>query len=192
MNQFKRVAWIILSGMAMNAQAFDWSWDGLTGKHPSASSASTSSAATVQSGHQEEGYKPELPESVKAERVIAESPEDRDAHLTAAQLYIREGSNIQSKREAAKEHLAAILSANPNDEEALLLFGLISIQDGKPDSAATYYRRAITANKNSLSGYMGLGDALTRQGDEKGASDAFDHVRQLQAASAPKPTNTHP
>jgi Flp pilus assembly protein TadD len=129
-------------------------------------------ASTVNSGVQ-------LPQSVKAERELVRSPGNRDVQLEAARAHLAEGANIPSRVLVAYTHALAVLEDNPADVEALLLAGQTSLLKGDAASAVRYYRAATQADSGNASAFLGLGDALGRQGDEPGATAAFARYREL-------------
>jgi predicted Zn-dependent protease len=127
------------------------------------------------------------PGSVSAERALAGARGEEDgtaARLDAARAYLAEGVDSPSKLNAAQRHLGALLKRQPANAEALLLAGQIEMLRSKWRAAATYYRRATAAAPSDPTGYLGLGDALTRLGDEEGAARAFAAFR---AASGMEP-----
>lgn len=120
-----------------------------------------------------------LPESVRAERALIKKPRDRQARLQAARARLAEGADNASNVEAARNHATQILADNPNDLEALLLAGQTSILKNDVAAAARYYRQATLVDANSATAFLGLGDALTRFGDEREATAAFARYRAL-------------
>lgn len=120
-----------------------------------------------------------LSESAKAERALAKKPNDRAAQLRAARSQLAEGAEIPSRVEAAQRHAVAVLEQSPNDMEALLLAGQSSLLKNDARSAVRYYRAATLADANYATAFLGLGDALTRLGDEPGATAAFTRYRAL-------------
>lgn len=120
-----------------------------------------------------------FPESVRAERALVKKPRDRQARLQAARARLAEGADNASNVEAARNHATQVLADNPNDLEALLLAGQTSILKNDLAAAANYYRQATLANANSAPAFLGLGDVLTRLGDEPGATAAFARYRSL-------------
>jgi Flp pilus assembly protein TadD len=120
-----------------------------------------------------------LSESIKAERALAKKPADRTARLRAARAQLAEGADVPSRVEAANEHALAVLNESPNDAEALLLAGQTSLLKNDARSAARYYRAATLVDAQNATAFLGLGDALTRIGDEAGANDAFRRYRAL-------------
>lgn len=129
-------------------------------------------ASTVNSGVQ-------LPQSVKAERELARSPGNRDVQLEVAKAHLTEGANIPSRVQAAYTHAVAVLEDDPANVEALLLAGQTSLLKGDAAGAARYYRAATQADSGNVSAFLGLGDALARLGDERGATAAFAKYREL-------------
>lgn len=122
---------------------------------------------------------PRLSDSVNAERALAKKPGDRLSHLKAARAQLAEGADSESRVEAAQQHANAILQDHPNDIEALLLAGQTSLLRNDAASAARYYRAATNVAANNATAFLGLGDALTRLGDESGATAAFARYRVL-------------
>jgi Flp pilus assembly protein TadD len=120
-----------------------------------------------------------LPESIKAERAIAKKPGDRAARVRAARAQLAEGADVPSRVEAAQQHALAVLNESPNDVEALVLAGQTSLLKNDMRSAARYYRAATLVDANNATAFLGLGDALTRMGDEAGANEAFGRYRAL-------------
>ncbi|MGH8238624.1 MAG: hypothetical protein ACREXP_16605 [Steroidobacteraceae bacterium] len=125
-----------------------------------------------------------LPESVKAERAIATKGADRAARVRAARAQLAEGADVPSRVEAAQQHALAVLNEAPNDVEALLLAGQTSLLKSDARSAARYYRAATLVDAKNANAFLGLGDALTRIGDEAGATDAFARYRALMGMPA--------
>lgn len=122
---------------------------------------------------------PRLTDSVNAERVLAKKPNDRLSHLKAARAQLAEGADSESRVEAAQQHANAILQDHPNDIDALLLAGQTSLLRNDAAGAARYYRAATNAAASNATAFLGLGDALTRLGDESGATAAFARYRAL-------------
>jgi Flp pilus assembly protein TadD len=122
---------------------------------------------------------PKLSDSVNAERALERKPNDRATHLRAARAYMAEGGDKESNVVAAQGHVVAVLAQSPNDIDALLLAGQTSLLRNDAGSAARYYRAATTAGANNATAFLGLGDALTRLGDEAGANAAFARYRAL-------------
>ena len=120
-----------------------------------------------------------LPESIKAERAIAKKPADRGARLRAARAQLAEGADVPSRVEAANQHALAALNDAPNDVEALMLAGQTSLLKNDARGAVRYYRAATLVDAQNATAFLGLGDALTRIGDEAGANDAFGRYRAL-------------
>jgi hypothetical protein len=130
-----------------------------------------------------------LPESVRAERVLAKNPQDRAARLRAARAQLAEGAEVPSRIEAARHHALAVLAESPNDIEALLLAGQTSLLEKDADAAARYYRAATLADVNNATAFLGLGDALSRLGDDTGATAAFARYRALLGMPALQSNN---
>lgn len=120
-----------------------------------------------------------LPESVRAERTLMDKPNDRAAHLQAARAYLAEGAEIASKVDAARAHALAILEDSPNDIEARLIAGQASLLKGEIAVAVRHYQAATLADPKNASAMLGLGDALSRLGDEAGSTQAFAKYREL-------------
>jgi len=122
---------------------------------------------------------PKLSDSVNAERALERRPNDRATHLRAARAYMAEGADKESNLDAVQAHVVAALEQSPNDIDALLLAGQTSLLRKDAGSAARYYRAATTVGANNATAFLGLGDALSRLGDEPGASAAFARYRAL-------------
>jgi predicted Zn-dependent protease len=122
--------------------------------------------------------------SASAERTLASKPKDRAAHLQAARAHLAEGADNASKVDAAQAHAAAVLQDHPNDIEALLLAGHTSVLKNDAASAARYYRAATLSDPKSSKAFLGLGDALSRMGDETGSTQAFAKYRELMGMPA--------
>lgn len=120
-----------------------------------------------------------LSKSTRAERVLERKPGDRGARIQAARAYLDEGADDGSRVDEAKEHVLAVLAEHPNDMEALLLAGQTSLLKSDPWSAARYYRAATLVNASNATAFLGLGDALTRIGDDASATAAFARYREL-------------
>lgn len=146
-----------------------------------AAEAKTKRPPTMQPAPQpvEETADVNLPESIKAERALVKKPNDKAIHLKAARAHLAEGADNQSRVEAAQQHAVAVLQDHPNDIDALLLAGQTSLLEKDATSAARYYRAATSADANNATAFLGLGDALTRLGDEPGATAAFARYRVL-------------
>lgn len=121
-----------------------------------------------------------LPETTKAERAVVRAPGDRDARIRAARAQLEAGAEQSSHVEAAQQHVLAVLAESPGDIDALLLAGQTSLLKGDAMAAARYYRAATVSQSSNAAAFLGLGDALTRLGDESGASAAFARFRALQ------------
>jgi Flp pilus assembly protein TadD len=121
-----------------------------------------------------------LPEMTRAERAVVRAPGDRDARLHAARAQLAAGADKSSHVEAAQQHALAVLAEFPADIDALLLAGQTSLLKGDAMAAARYYRSATASQSSNATAFLGLGDALTRLGDEPGASAAFARFRALQ------------
>jgi cytochrome c-type biogenesis protein CcmH/NrfG len=77
-----------------------------------------------------------------------------------------------------------VLEDNPSDVEALLIAAQSSLLKSDLAGAERYYRAATQADANSATAFLGLGDVLTRSGDEAGATAAFARYRQLRGMPA--------
>lgn len=121
-----------------------------------------------------------LPEATKAERAVVGAPDDRDARLRAARAQLAAGADKNSHVESAQQHALAVLADHPSDIEALLMAGQTSLLKGDATAAARYYRAATLSHSSTAAAFLGLGDALTRLGDELGATAAFARYRELQ------------
>jgi cytochrome c-type biogenesis protein CcmH/NrfG len=120
-----------------------------------------------------------LPESAKAERALVKKPNDRATRLQAARAQLNEGAETPSRVETAHKHALAVLEEAPSDVEALMIAAQASLLKNDPRSAARYYRAATLVDANNATAFLGLGDALTRMGDETGATAAFARYRAL-------------
>lgn len=120
-----------------------------------------------------------LPESVQAERAVARNPHDRVARIKAAEAYLADGADSPSRAETAHRHALAVLAEYPTDIDALLLAGQTSLLRGDNSAAARYYQAATAADPGNATAFLGLGDALTKLGDEAGATAAFARYRAL-------------
>lgn len=140
---------------------------------------------------EEEIVKSSLPDAAKAERKVLIKPSDRKARIEAARAHLAQGADKPSNVDAAQAHVFAVLEENPNDVESLLLAGQTSLLKNDVQSAARYYRAATLVAPDNSSAFIGLGDALTRLGDEPGANAAFERYRALKGMPPlPKAENT--
>jgi Flp pilus assembly protein TadD len=121
-----------------------------------------------------------LPEAAKAERAVVRSPDDREIRLRAARAQLAAGADESSHVESAQQHALAVLANHPADIDALLMAGQTSLLKGDATAAARYYRAATSSHSSNAAAFLGLGDALTRLGDETGATAAFSRYRELQ------------
>jgi hypothetical protein len=121
-----------------------------------------------------------LPEATRAERAVVRAPGDRNARLRAARAQLAAGADNSSHVEAAQQHALAVLADAPMDIDALLLAGQTSLLKGDAMAAARYYRAATSSQSANAAAFLGLGDALTKLGDETGATAAFARFRALQ------------
>lgn len=147
---------------------------GATAAEPNRKKSAPTPAAEV-----EDAALATLSESAKAERALAKKPNDRAARLRAARSQLAEGAEIPGRVEAAEQHALAVLQESPKDIEALMLAGQTSLLKNDARSAVRYYRAATLADANHATAFLGLGDALTRLGDEPGATAAFTRYRAL-------------
>ena len=129
----------------------------------------------------------DLPESVRAERTLVDEPNDRRAHLQAARAHLAEGAEIASKVEAAQTHALAVLEDSPNDIEARLIAGQTSLLKGEIAVAVRHYQAVTLADPKNASAMLGLGDALSRLGDEAGSTQAFAKYRELMGMAPLQP-----
>lgn len=142
--------------------------------------------AAVAVNPDEEIMKSALPDAAKAERKVMRRPSDRKTRIEAAKARLTEGADQQANVDAAQAHVLAVLAENPNDVESLLLAGQTSVLKNDFQAAARYYRAATLVAPDNASAFIGLGGALTRLGDEAGASAAFARYRALNGM-APLP-----
>ncbi len=119
------------------------------------------------------------PASVKAERELLTKPDDAKLHLEAARAYLAASDASPSKRDAAATHVQRALAKNPNDVDALILMGQIELQGNRPAVAALHLQNAARLAPDNPTARLSLGDALTRLGDETGASAAFAEYRRI-------------
>jgi predicted Zn-dependent protease len=144
---------------------------------------------TIQSDDALEIARSKLPDSAKAERLLARKSDDRAGHLQAAKAHLLEGAGTPSHVNAAQQHAMAVLAEHPNDVDALLLAGQTSILKGDAATAARYYQAATAADGNNANAFLGVGDALSRLGDEPGATAAFARYRSLMGMPPIQPVN---
>ncbi len=87
----------------------------------------------------------------------------------------------QGELDAAEQSYREILAINPNEADALHLFGVINAQRGDLDTAINYYHRSIKVNPKLLGAYNNLGIALYSMNKHQEA------IRYLQQAIAISP-----
>jgi len=128
----------------------------------------------------EEKAEASLPEATRAERAVVRAPGDRSARLRAARAQLAAGADKNSNVESAQQHALAVLADAPTDIDALLLAGQTSLLKGDTTAAARYYRAATLSHSDNATAFLGLGDALTKLGDEAAATAAFARFRALK------------
>lgn len=110
-------------------------------------------------------------------------PEDREQRQARsskrAHAHLADDAEIASKVEAAQAHALAVLEDSPNDIEARLIAGQTSLLKGEIAVAVRHYQAATLADPKNASAMLGLGDALSRLGDEAGSTQAFAKYREL-------------
>lgn len=67
------------------------------------------------------------------------------------------------------------MRGNPADREALNNLGNLALDDGRPDEAVGFYRRALASGPRFAAAHYNLGRALAAQGDHAGAAR---HLRE--------------
>ena len=91
--------------------------------------------------------------------VLAEHPDQADVHYNMARTYQDAGD-----RPSARSHYLAVDSTSHHYDLALNNLGTLWEQDGRPDSAAVYYRAALArepANTDARANLRRLGGALS-------------------------------
>lgn len=129
---------------------------------------------------EEEIRKSKLPAATKAERRLLLNPGDRRTRLEAARAHLAAGAEDPANVDAAQSHALAVLAEDPQDVESLLLAGQTSLLKNDSQAAARYYRTVTLVAPDNSAAFLGLGDALTRLGDEPGANAAFARFRALK------------
>ena len=79
----------------------------------------------------------------------------------------------------ARRISAAILSANPNKPEALLLAGRIARLDGDEAAAQNHFAAALKVNPNNSVVLNAMGDSLRQSGDVEGAREHYQRSLSL-------------
>jgi Flp pilus assembly protein TadD len=68
------------------------------------------------------------------------------------------------QHDAALENLRRALAMNPTSEETHRLLGLVYLQKGMTDDAATAFKEALTHSENDALAFAGLGHVAARRG----------------------------
>jgi len=130
------------------------------------------------------------------EKALALTPGANRIHYSLAMAYRGLGN-----REKASTHLAqqGTVGVRVNDslvdglvdlikgERIHLIRGKLALEAGRFAEAAAEFRKAITANGESIPAHVNLGAALIQTGDPKGAAEQFDAVLRIDSQN----TNAH-
>jgi tetratricopeptide (TPR) repeat protein len=103
----------------------------------------------------------------------AKSPAKPDSPLFQAQAQLSKGDLAGAEASAWK-----MLSADPNDKDALTLLGIVRGQQQRYTEAESLFRRVVQLDSASASGHQNLGNALLAQG--KG-DDALNEYKEAES-----------
>jgi tetratricopeptide (TPR) repeat protein len=120
------------------------------------------------------------PAAISAQQQITPAPASADA--PSQQLQEAEALLSQSNWKAASDKLNVYLAANPSDARALFDAGYAADAQNHTDDAASFYRRAITADNSMLEAHLSLGLLLARQNKNDEARTELQAATQLNAA----------
>lgn len=102
--------------------------------------------------------------------------------MSFQQLLIQAGQHYQAGRFAQAEALGMqVLTTQPQQPDALRLIGLVSLQQGRPQSAFAFLNRALTADPDSPISHCALADAYWRVGIFDRAEQHANRALELQA-----------
>ncbi len=93
--------------------------------------------------------------------------------------YLGQVRASQGKYDEALASLDAALQIRPDYRPCLLKAGDVLMQLGRPEDAASYYRRAVDADAGSAAAWFGLGRVHSAKGDVAGAARAFERACSL-------------
>lgn len=105
------------------------------------------------------------------EQALAVNNRSAEAHLMLAKIL-----TLQHQYDKAGIHFNAATALQPENAEAYCLWGLMLIDQGKPDVAERVLRKAIEIDDSSPAYHMHLGRALRAQGQFKQAMDEFQEA----------------
>jgi serine/threonine-protein kinase len=84
--------------------------------------------------------------------------------------------------DGALEHLRRALALNPTAEETHRLLGLVYLQQGMYDDAATAFKEALTHSEEDALAFAGLGHVAARRGREDEARAVLQELHERAKA----------
>ena len=116
-------------------------------------------------------------------KALEKKPDLLDLKARMAMTYTRSANPMQ-----AALTLREVLEKDPNNEQALLNMGLLSIQSGQHDKAITRFSKLLSLNLENWLATFYLGISLAEKGKKQEAKECFEKVvkneKQAQIAEA--------
>ncbi|HUR34867.1 MAG TPA: tetratricopeptide repeat protein [Vicinamibacterales bacterium] len=126
----------------------------------------------------------QLPEAATAELVAAQSLDPSDYRWP---YYLAHLARTQGDLPKAAGLFERVLQLRPDDMDALVWLGDVSLAAGRPDAAAPAFAHALQLDANSVSAKFGAGRAALARGEHQKAVEYLEDVLRLN----PKATAAH-
>ena len=126
----------------------------------------------------------QLPDAAEAEFLAAQSLDGSDYRWP---YYLAHLARAKGKLPQAVELLQHVLQLRPDDMDALVWLGDVSLTSGKPEAAEPAFAHALQLDANSVSAKFGAGRTALARGDHRKAVDFLEDVLRLN----PKATAAH-
>jgi len=86
---------------------------------------------------------------------------------------------ISGQPKQAEAHAGEVLKQDSRNVDALLMMGRLSGRRQDWATAKSYYEKAVQADRQEPTAFLGLGQALSELGDDAAADVAFEEYRRL-------------
>jgi len=106
--------------------------------------------------------------------VLAEQPNNLDAHYCSALLYLYKGDTA-----TATTHFKTVSEGDPQDAHAAYYLGQCFARDGNHEAAREWYEKAISGDPYLRSAYYGLFQSCQRLGEKDAARAALADFQKL-------------
>ncbi len=126
----------------------------------------------------------QLPDAAEAEFVAAQSLDGSDYRWP---YYLAHLARSKGDLPKAAELFQHVLQLRPDDMDALVWFGDVSLTAGKPEVAEPAFAHALQIDANSVSAKFGAGRTALATGDHRKAVEFLEDVLRLN----PKATAAH-